>query len=316
MSVITIREQQQIATGFAASLSFGDGEYDIIITDPFTPQEERELEWYFEEWLVYPIVDTVKAERAKNSVKTYGEKLFDQVFQDKKAYSKYQQLKNNLSQVQIEIVSKTPEFQGLHWEALQDPDFPRPLAIDCVMLRKSVNSAVGSVNLPTSPVINLLVVVARPDEEKDAGYRTISRPLVELIENGQLRVNVELLRPGTYQALSQHLEAKGANFYHIIHLDMHGALLTHEQVEKPSAVNRYLFKGRYGRDDLQPFEGVKAFLAFEGENQGKVDLVEASELAALLTGKGIPVCILNACQSGKLFVNFVIPSVFRFDLSY
>ena len=299
MSVITIREQQQTATGFAASLSFGDGEYDITITDPFTPQEERELEWYFEEWLVYPIVDTVKAERAKNSVKTYGEKLFDQVFQDRKAYSKYQQLKNNLSQVQIEIVSKTPEFQGLHWEALQDPDFPRPLAVDCVMLRKSVNSAVGSVNLPPSSVINLLVVVARPDEEKDVGYRTISRPMLELIENGQLRVKVELLRPGTFQALSQHLEAKGANFYHIIHLDMHGALLTCEQVQKPSAVNRYLFKGRYGRDDLQPFEGVKAFLAFEGENQGKVDLVEASELAALLTGKGIPVCILNACQSGK-----------------
>ena len=299
MPVITIREQQQTATGFAASLSFGDGEYDIIITDPFTHQEEEDLEWYFEEWLVFPMTGTVKAERAKNSVKTYGEKLFEQVFQDKKAYSKYQQVKNNLSQVQIEIVSKTPEFQALHWEALQDPDFPRPLAVDCVMLRKSVNSAVGSVNLPLSPVINLLVVVARPDEEKDAGYRTISRPLVELIENGKLRVNVELLRPGTYQALSQHLEAQGANFYHIIHLDMHGALLTHKQVEKPSAVNRYLFKGRYGRDDLQPFEGVKAFLAFEGENQGKVDLVEASELAALLTGKGIPVCILNACQSGK-----------------
>ncbi|OBQ17655.1 MAG: Tfp pilus assembly protein PilF [Anabaena sp. WA113] len=299
MPVITIREQQQTATGFAASLSFGDGEYDIIITDPFTHQEEEDLEWYFEEWLVFPMTGTVKAERAKNSVKIYGEKLFEQVFQDKKAYSKYQQVKNNLSQVQIEIVSKTPEFQALHWEALQDPDFPRPLAVDCVMLRKSVNSAVGSVNLPLSPVINLLVVVARPDEEKDAGYRTISRPLVELIENGQLRVKVKLLRPGTYQALSQHLEAQGANFYHIVHLDMHGALLTHKQVEKPSAVNRYLFKGRYGRDDLQPFEGVKAFLAFEGENQGKVDLVEASELAALLTGKGIPVCILNACQSGK-----------------
>ncbi|MFN7503392.1 MAG: hypothetical protein ACK5QV_21565 [Dolichospermum sp.] len=71
MSVITIREQQQKATEFSASLSFGDGEYNIIITDPFTPQEERELEWYFEEWLVYPIVDTVKAERAKNSVKTW-----------------------------------------------------------------------------------------------------------------------------------------------------------------------------------------------------------------------------------------------------
>ena len=93
-------------------------------------------------------MDTVKAERSKNSVKTYGEKLFDQVFQDKKAYRKYQQLKNNLSQVQIEIVSKTPEFQGLHWEALQDPDFPRPLAVDCVMLRKSVNSAVKLSSFP------------------------------------------------------------------------------------------------------------------------------------------------------------------------
>ncbi|MCW9682577.1 hypothetical protein FJR41_017545 [Dolichospermum planctonicum UHCC 0167] len=24
----------------------------------------------------------------------------------------------------------------MHWEALPDPDFPRPLAVDCVMLRK------------------------------------------------------------------------------------------------------------------------------------------------------------------------------------
>ncbi|MEQ8970077.1 MAG: hypothetical protein RIE73_06725 [Coleofasciculus sp. C1-SOL-03] len=40
-------------------------------------------------------------------------------------------------------------------------------------------------------------------------------------------------------------------------------------------------------------------LFLEGESQGKADPVEASELADLLTGKGIPVCILNACQSGK-----------------
>ncbi|MEH2179122.1 MAG: tetratricopeptide repeat protein, partial [Nostoc sp.] len=37
----------------------------------------------------------------------------------------------------------------------------------------------------------------------------------------------------------------------------------------------------------------------DGESKGKADPVEAGELADLLTGKGIPVCILNACQSGK-----------------
>ncbi|MCG6137550.1 MAG: tetratricopeptide repeat protein [Nostoc sp. LLA-1] len=301
MTVITIREEGRIDTGFAANLQFDGGEYPVTITDPFTPKEEKELEWYFEEWVRFPFSDTVIAERAAASVKIYGESLFKQVFQaDFNAYSLYRELRGNLSQVQIEIVAKTPEFHALHWEALQDPELSRPLAVDCVMLRKNVRPAPPvSANVQLSPVINLLVVVARPDEERDVGYRTISRPLLELIDNSNLRVNVELLRPGTYESLSKHLQEKGAGFYHVIHLDMHGALLNYQQVQSPSKPERYFYKGRYGRGDLQPFDGVKAFVCFEGESQGKVDLVEASELAALLTGKGIPVCILNACQSGK-----------------
>jgi hypothetical protein len=35
------------------------------------------------------------------------------------------------------------------------------------------------------------VAIARPDEEKDVGYRTISRLLIEAVQNSQLRVNVE-----------------------------------------------------------------------------------------------------------------------------
>ena len=300
MPIITIREEGKTDTGFQVTLKFEAGEYQFTMTDPFTPQEEKRLEWYFEEWLVFPMLGTALAEEAVTSVKTYGERLFEQVFQANiKAYSEYDKLRSDLSQVQIEIVNKTPEFHALHWEAMRDPDLPRPLAVDCVMVRKSIKPATVSAYIQPSAVINLLVVIARPDEEQDVGYRTISRPLMELIENTHLRVNVELLRPGTYEALSKHLEEKGAGYYHIVHFDCHGAVINHEQVLKPSKSNRYFYKGRYGRGDLQKFEGVRAFLAFEGETQGKVDLIEASELAALLTGKRIPVCILNACQSGK-----------------
>ncbi|BAY23093.1 tetratricopeptide TPR_2 repeat protein [Calothrix sp. NIES-2100] len=305
MPIITIREESTTEGGFNAILSFdGRGDYLVKITDPFTPKVEKQLEWYFEEWLMCPLLDTVKAEAAAASIKTYGEQLFAQVFRvDFNAYSAYQRLRGNLSQLQIEIVGKTPEFQALHWEALRDPDLPRPLAVDCVMVRKRNQPAPIYAEVQTSPVINLLVVVARPDEELDAGYRTISRPLIELIENSQLRVNIELLRPGTYQALSQNLEAKGTGYYHVIHLDCHGALMTYEQTQKPKKPGRYLYQGRYGRNDWQKFDGLRAFLSFEGETQGKVDLVEAQELADLLTGKGIPVCILNACQSGKQVKN-------------
>jgi hypothetical protein len=48
MSVIVIREQQKTHTGFTATLSFdGRGNYPITITDPFTPKDEQQLEWYY-----------------------------------------------------------------------------------------------------------------------------------------------------------------------------------------------------------------------------------------------------------------------------
>ena len=272
MPVITIREQQRTETGFEAILSFdGRVNYPISITDPFTTQEEQQLEWYFEEWLVYPMLNTVKAQKAADSVKAYGQQLFEQVFKANfDAYSEYRQLRGNLNQVQIEIESQTPEFQALHWEALRDSELPRPFGVDCVMLRKRLNSVAVPAYVQPSPVINLLVVTARPNEDSDVGYRTISRPLIEAIQNSQLRVNVELLRPGTYEALERHLEEKGAGFYHIIHFDSHGALLSYKQVETGTQANRYLYQQRYGREDLQPFEGLKAFLALEGEPRGKV----------------------------------------------
>ncbi|MGL4880009.1 MAG: hypothetical protein ACRC8K_02970, partial [Waterburya sp.] len=91
----------------------------------------------------YPILEQVKTDRAAASVKKYGQELFKQVFQaDSNAYSKYSQLRSNLNSLQIEIESVSPEFHAIHWEALQDPDLPRPLAVDTVLIRKSVKPAV------------------------------------------------------------------------------------------------------------------------------------------------------------------------------
>ncbi|MEO0967426.1 MAG: tetratricopeptide repeat protein [Cyanobacteria bacterium J06639_18] len=300
MPVITIREERKTDHGFEVCLSFDGAEYSVSVIEPFTPKEEKELEWYFEDWVRFPFTDTTIAQRAASSISSYGESLFQQVFKaDFDAYSAYRQLRGNLSQLQIEIVSKTPEFHGLHWEAIADPDLPRPLAVDCIMVRKSIKPTSTSTYVESSPVINLLVVTARPDEEDDVGYRTISRPLIELIENCQLQINVDLLRPATYQALCEYLEAKGTGFYHVIHFDCHGALMEYGEIEEGVQRNRYVYQNRYGRYDLEPYDGVKAFLFLEGESKGEADPVEAQELADLLTGKGIPVCILNACQSAK-----------------
>ncbi|MBD2463714.1 tetratricopeptide repeat protein [Oscillatoria sp. FACHB-1407] len=300
MPTLTIRECQSTTSGFAATLSIDNQvQYDITVHDPFDGKQERELEFYFEEWIRFPFDNQVIADRAAQSVRTYGERLFEQIFENRRAYSAYERAcQEGLSQLRIEIIGESPEFQALHWEALQDPDLPRPFAVDCIMTRKRFQERASELAVKPSPVINLLVVTARPDEESDVGYRTISRPLIDAIHQAQLRVNVELLRPGTFEALSKHLEAK-EGYYHIIHFDAHGGLMTHEQYQKGVKSDRYVFQARYGRSDMKRYDGVKAFLFLEGDTKGKADPVEAEELAKLLTRKGIPICILNACQSGK-----------------
>lgn len=305
MPLITIREQQ--GTGGAnATVSFDHGpEYPATVTDPFSQQDEELLEWYFEEYLCFPFVEEVSFQRAAASIRPYGERLFDQLFADRKAQRAYgDALGRGLENLCIEVKG-SPEFHRLHWEALKDPELPRAFALECPLLRRNLTPPALAAEPRPADTLRILLVTARPFGERDVAYRTISRPLVEALDNARLPVEVHILRPGSYQALVEHLnetrDRHGAGHYHVVHFDAHGAVLdwaTLTQAQEPARPERYLFRGRYGRADLQPFDGRKGFLFLDGE-PGRGDLVADHELAALLTGHAIPVVVLNACQSGK-----------------
>ena len=305
MAVIRIREIPGSPNGSSAVVSFDHGEeYPIAIKDPFsTTDEEKQLEWYFEEHLRFPFTRKVQAKAAADSVITYGETLFKQVFADPEAYVAYKQrLQAGLNTLQIEIAG-SPLFHALHWEALKDPKLPQPLALQATMVRQNLKPQVVHATIRSSPTINLLLVTARPFGKRDVGYRTISRPLVEVLRQANLPVRVEILRPGTYKALENHLRQVsskyGAGYYHVIHFDVHGALLTYEQFQQQPQASRFQYNDRYARQDIQAYQGVKAFLSFEGERDNTSDLVEAAELADLLVSHQVPIAMLNACQSGK-----------------
>ncbi len=299
MPLITIREGQQTDSGFGATLSIEGRNYAIAINTPLiSSSDEAKWEWYFEQWLQLPATGIATAAAVTESIREYGENLFDQVFSDRQSFADYSRLRDDLGTLRFEIEGSNPEFQALHWEALRDRDLPRPLAVDCVMVRKSTLPTPVMAGVNPSPTLNLLMVTARPFKE-DVAYRVVSRPLIEAIANSQLPVKIDLLRPATFEALSKHLEEKGAGHYHMIHFDCHGALLPYATCERVMLGGNLTFKQRYGRNPLAPYQGVKAFVVLESDVDGEEDLVEATELAALLTGKRIPVCMLNACQSGK-----------------
>jgi len=72
MTLITIRETAPFNQSPNAIVSFDRREFPITVIDPFSDEEEKRLEWYFEEHLKFPFVDKVKAEQAAQSVTTSG----------------------------------------------------------------------------------------------------------------------------------------------------------------------------------------------------------------------------------------------------
>jgi hypothetical protein len=230
MPLIRIQERPPAPDGPNAIVSFNNGpEYPITITNPFEEQQEKELEWYFEEHLEFPFIKKVRAQNAAASIKTYGEELFKQVFGDPDIYAEYRTLlKSGLSDLQIEIAG-SPKFHSLRWESLKDLKFAQPLALQAAMFRKNLISQALPASVRSSPTINLLIVTARPSGIRDVGYRTISRPLVEALRQTSIPVQAEILRPGTYRELENHLRdvtaRHGEGYYHVIHFDVHGAVL-------------------------------------------------------------------------------------------
>ena len=155
--------------------------------------------------------------------------MFNQVFADPDAYSLYRE-----GFQAIEIVG-SPQFHRLHWEALKDPETPLPLAIQAPVIRRRNSIQTAQTPLLPSPTINILLVTARPYLEKDIAYRTISRPLIEGLREADVSALVDIVRPGTYEALVTHLEKEkamhGSGYYHMIHFDVHGSLLAFEQYQ-------------------------------------------------------------------------------------
>ena len=302
MTLISIREIEEDADGNNAEVYLDGGQrVKVKVTDPFIEEQEELLRWYFEDYIKFPFTDRVDAQRASESIKEYGEKLFNQVFANFEIHMQYKQalVSGNLA---IEIAG-SPDFHKLHWEAIKDPSLPNPLVLTVPIVRRNLDMQVIPAKLRESPTINLLIVTARPGGAKDVGYRTISRPLVNEIRQAELRVKVDILRPGTYEAFVNHLletrDKHGTGYYHVIHFDVHGALLTYEELDKGFKSDRFMFQTRFGRGDIKEYEGYKAFLFLEGEEENQSDPLEAGELANLLLEHQIPITILNACQSGK-----------------
>ncbi len=298
-SVIELVEQGTGSDGaFMVRVGFSDRgvAYDVTVIDPSSPTQEQLLSWYFEEHLRFPFLDGDKRREAVTVLRGYGQRLFAQVFTGEPGFE-YQALrKRGFDGCRIEVVGSARLHQ-LHWEALFDPSLDAPLALRMPITRRVDEQSERFDIAGPWPTLNILVVTARPRGARDVGYRTISQPLVAAVRQTGVPVQVDLVRPGTWAGLRAHLDVArnehGIGWYHLVHFDVHGAFVDHDELRAGSWADR----DPYGKRETAAFAGRQGFLFFETSTAGVADPRTADEVALLLAEHRVPMAVLNACQS-------------------
>ncbi|HEV3458943.1 MAG TPA: tetratricopeptide repeat protein [Thermoanaerobaculia bacterium] len=249
-----------------------------------------ELRWYLEDFLGYPFSpETEHAERVLAALDRWGREAFGALFGDRDGGGKLElAVREGYASLRLQIRSDDPAVLAWPWEALHDPQ-AGPLGQVSQVERRL--DAIGDPpaldpRLPRQR-LHILLVTARP-YARDVAYRSISRPLVELIADRQLPAEIHLLRPPTFDRLREHLRER-PHHYHILHFDGHGAY----------GVTADAAGGLASTGRAHTFAAPQGCLVFEDEKGGPAE-VSAGALAPLLREMAVPVVVLNACQSGMV----------------
>ncbi|WBB52006.1 tetratricopeptide repeat protein [Verrucosispora sp. WMMD573] len=226
-----------------------------------------DLRWYLEDFLRAPFgAYAERGEGVATRLIEWGRAMFAVVFGT--APEEYELLRAS-SAPEVVFRSDRPDWLGLPWELLADPTRPTPLALDGVRITRMLASderAAGIAVADEQP--RVLMVIARPDGERDVAFRSIARPMLAAVDH---RAEVVVLRPPTLERLAETLigaRVAGRPF-HIVHLDCHGEL------------------------------AEEAVLLLEQPGVG-AERVRAAQLARVLADARVPVVVLNACQSGAM----------------
>ncbi len=269
-----------------------------VLTDPLTQQEREELRWYLEEYSDWPYEQFLeRAKKIEALLPELGKRLYKTVFGSFGAMAILQAWRLQPGeQRQISIVSDMPVALSLPWELLHDQQgflvlrTRHPVSI----VRRLSQSEQAALPTPFEPPLRVLLVTARPEGAGFVDPRGVARELVDEVQ-AQVEagaIELEFLRPPTRHALRNRLGDPKRPPIHVLHFDGHGTF--DEEVDE--------------QDGLHLGGGKQGMLAFEND-EGKLDLVKAEDVAQILQDSGVRLAMLTACQSAMSTADDAFSSV-------
>ncbi|KAK3635326.1 hypothetical protein LTR22_019254 [Elasticomyces elasticus] len=267
----------------------------VLLPNPLDNHQSAELSWYLERYANKSALEVARADAASAIVDIYGLSLFEALLLFRVAGKIAKSKRPGPARLDIEIseLPSSSTIQQLHWETLEANELWNIAGLRATVTRivKSTipfaletASTKTPISDPKTSTLNVLVVIARntapgsSDVDPSLAIRSL-QAVSQTIErtDAPCQLKLEIVRPGTFAALKEHLKANGPGFFHLVHFDLHG------QVRK------------------RPGEASKtAFLRFASSTKpGELASITAREVARTLLLYDVHVAILNSCQSGR-----------------
>jgi hypothetical protein len=265
-----------------------------------TPEEREDLRRYLEDYLTRTeSVEKVEPEQVEAWMKQRGEELYAKVLAaNMGTQAVWFAVREQLAELRVEITTGIAEAASIPWELMRDPQSDSAIALrvqSFVRVQSDPNLSFVPVPNVDDGRIRLLYIVCRPGGRNDVELRAVANRLLQDLGEDLARFDITALRPPTFEQLQKELtNAKAADRpYHIVHFDGHGI---YEDLSKTTlsdwlkAINSLTLGGKSS--------GKHGYLLFEHPgSDDKMRPVPGDELGKLLHDAGVPVLVLNACQS-------------------
>jgi len=277
-----------------------DLEGEAAIRFALTEEEQDDLRWYMEDYLQgTDPAHAVEVEQVEACMRARGEELYNKVLAaNGGTQAIWFAVREQLADLRIEIAAGIADAAAIPWELMADPQSKSPIALRVQsFVRVQSNANIGFVPVPEvkGDAIRILMAICRPGRERDIALRTDANRILQELGADRSRFEIKVLRPPTFEKLQSELNdaKKEGRPYHIVHFDGHGtyADLSDTTLESWLTTLNHLRRG----DNAI---GKQGFLLFEYPgNQNNMRPVDGHTFGQVLHDAGVPVVILNACQS-------------------
>ena len=250
----------------------------------------QELRWYLESFLEYPFrPSTERANRMLDALGRWGEQAFCAVFENTALGRMFDAAApDDYAGLTLRVISDDAGVLAWPWAALRDPEVG-VLGRTCQVERRVAKDVREAPPLPKSlpaDAVDVLLVIAR-SFERDIACRSVGRPLIDFVESRNLPARVTVLRPPTFKAFREHLEAHKGR-YHVVHFDGHIGVSDNVMAPHVYAPGGHL---HFESENAIP-DDTEAYL--------RKTRVTPEQLGAVLREAGVPTVVLNACCSGRM----------------